>query len=66
MADAQPSTTTAFGVAATSGAAVAAAVPTAAGTKDPRAVMETVLVKLLSIYEQLANSTVLLSTPQVG
>jgi hypothetical protein len=36
-----------------------------AGTKDPRTVMEAVLVKMLAIYEQLANSTVLLATPQV-
>lgn len=36
-----------------------------AGTKDPKQIMEAVLVKMLAIFEQLANATVLLSAPQV-
>lgn len=42
-----------------------AAASGAAGTKDPKQVMEAVMVKLLAIYEQLANATILLSAPQV-
>jgi hypothetical protein len=66
MVDAQPASSSA--AAGADEAAAAAAGPAAAGTagtKDPRTVMEAVLVKMMAIYEQLANSTVLLATPQV-
>lgn len=71
MLDVQPSSSTpavrteqqaaqgAAGPAATAGTAGTA------GTKDPKQILEAVLVKMLSIYEQLANATVLLSAPQV-
>lgn len=47
------------------GTAAAMAGPGTAGTKDPKQIMEAVLVKMLAVYEQLANATVLLSAPQV-
>lgn len=70
MADAQPST----GGAAEAGSSSAAAGPSpAAGSaasasalKDPRQLIEAVLVKMLAIYEQLANANMLLSVPQVS
>jgi hypothetical protein len=69
MVDAQPATSSSAAAGGEEAAAAAAAAgPGAAGTagtKDPRTVMEAVLVKMLAIYEQLANSTVLLATPQV-
>lgn len=76
MTDVQPSTGSAGG--AGSSAAVAAAVaasssppaaagsgPSASSLKHPRQVVEAVLVKMLAIYEQLANANMLLSVPQV-
>lgn len=71
MTDVQPSTG-----GAGSSAAVAAAVaassspatgsgPSASSLKHPRQVVEAVLVKMLAIYEQLANANMLLSVPQV-
>lgn len=46
--------------------AAAAAAPSASALKDPRQVAEAVLVKMLSIFEQLANANTLLSVPQVS
>jgi hypothetical protein len=72
MTDAQPSSDASAAAggasqappapAAASTAAAAAAVP---GVKDPKQLMETVLVKMLSVYEQLATANLLLAVPQV-
>lgn len=65
MTDAAP---TAEGEAGSSAVAApaAAGAPSASGLKDPRQLAEAVLVKMLAIYEQLANANMLLSVPQVG
>jgi hypothetical protein len=73
MADAQPSSgataeasTSAAAATAAAGSAAAGSGPSASALKDPRQVVEAVLVKMLAIYEQLANANMLLSVPQVG
>lgn len=64
MTDVQPPVPAEAG---TTGAAPATpAAPSASALKDPRQLIEAVLVKMLSIYEQLANANMLLSVPQVG
>jgi hypothetical protein len=67
MTDAAPSTEGEAGssAAAAPAAAGAAGAPSASGLKDPRQLAEAVLVKMLAIYEQLANANMLLSVPQV-
>jgi hypothetical protein len=73
MAEAQPSlgatleaSTSAAAATTAAGSAAAGSCPSASALKDPRQVVEAVLVKMLAIYEQLANANMLLSVPQVG
>lgn len=74
MTDVQPSTGSAGGAGSSAAAAAAVAAssspaagsgPSASSLKHPRQVVEAVLVKMLAIYEQLANANMLLSVPQV-
>lgn len=74
QADAQPSpagadtgSNVAAGVSAGLAAAPASfnALFSGTGLKDPRHLAEAIIVKMLSIYEQLANANLLLSVPQV-
>jgi hypothetical protein len=70
MADVQPSTGGAAEAGSSSAAAgpspAASSAPTASALKDPRQLIEAVLVKMLAIYEQLANANMLLSVPQAS
>lgn len=72
MTDAQPSPgavtaggSSAAGAGSQAAAAASGSGPSASSLKDPRQVVEAVLVKMLAIYEQLANANMLLSVPQV-
>jgi len=66
MTDVQPSTGGADAGSSAAGVGAVATAPTSNGLKDPRQLAEAVLVKMLCIYEQLANANMLLSVPQVG
>lgn len=65
MTDVQTSTGGADAGSSAAGVGAVATAPTSSGLKDPRQLAEAVLVKMLSIYEQLANANMLLSVPQV-
>lgn len=75
MSDVQASPSSSGAAAAATGSPAAGAVQPAAapaatassssGLKDPKQALEAVLVKMLAVFEQLANANVLLSVPQV-
>lgn len=65
MTDAAQSSSSNAAEPAAAAAPAQPAAPALGGLKDPRQLMETVLVKMLAVYEQLANANVLLSVPQV-